>query len=479
MRAGDSAGVMRATRRFWATAGVSISLVGLGAVLSELSLVLGGVAVGSWLLAHQVAFVTKTNAVLDETTVTQSLTPRRALESQPVRIRASLSLPDDSAPLRRVDLDVPIAAETTGETTLDIDGDNTSLAVACSVSVAGRYTVGEPTLTFRDSHGLFETSVTDGNTESFRVEPNAPRDARVGSGGDQISVGYGEHEANRGSGGLDPGELRKYLPGDPRNRIDWKATARRGEPYIREFESSTDRETIIFLDHRASTAAGQAGRTRFDYLREVALWLLDRARDMDDPVGLVSVGDEGVTSRIQPGAGIEQYRRIETALYDLEPTEAPTGRTPTRQAEATRQTAARLATDESPFGRTLEPYVGNAETYVERVESDPLFTAVKTTLSRVSGDPWVLLLTDDTNRAEVYETGKLVRRLGGYTSAFIAPGSLYQGRGLPDAETTYREYRDFEEFRRQLGGLERVDAYEVTPGEAVQSVLQQRQGARR
>jgi len=35
--------------------------------------------------------------------------------------------------------------------------------------------------------------------------------------------------------------------------IDWKSTARLGEPYVRETEGETDRHTALLVDHRAHT----------------------------------------------------------------------------------------------------------------------------------------------------------------------------------------------------------------------------------
>jgi hypothetical protein len=51
---------------------------------------------------------------------------------------------------------------------------------------------------------------------------------------------------------------------------------------------------------------------------------------------------------------------------------------------------------------------------------------------------------------------------------------LYEAGGLGDLEAAYRRYLDFEEFRRSLARLDRVQAYEVGPGDRLGALLASR-----
>jgi len=49
------------------------------------------------------------------------------------------------------------------------------------------------------------------------------------------SVLYGRHASRLRGRGLNFEELRRYVPGDDIRDVDWKATARAGEPSVRVF----------------------------------------------------------------------------------------------------------------------------------------------------------------------------------------------------------------------------------------------------
>lgn len=469
---------MRATRRFWVSGGIGASLIALGVVLARPALALGGLAVGGWLLAHQLAFVLRTRAILEGVTISQTVTPTKTVESQPVRLRTTVTTRSDPGPLDTVTVETPPGTTAESATSSRVTDGETVVDGVLRPTVAGRYAIAPPALTFRDGTGLFAETVQRGEAATLRVEPNAPRNVHVGTGGQRFAVGIGEHDAGEGQGGIEPGELREYLPGDPRDRIDWKATARRGEPHVREFDATTDRQTLLVVDHSASTGNGRRGRRRLDFLREVALWLLERARDADDPVGLVTVGDDGITGRFAPAAGTDHYRRLELALYDLEPTSARRATTAIREQARSRTTADRLD-DDSAFARTLRPFLEHASTYVDRVGDAALFSAVEATLGTTAGDPWTVVLTDDDERPQLLETVQFVRRHGGTCTTFVTPGMLFDPRDLREAETVYEEYLAFESFRRRLAGPDRAAAYEVAPEETIRTVLRQRPEARR
>ena len=337
-----------------------------------------------------------------------------------------------------------------------------------------------------------------GEPATVTVVPRRPRQLHVGAGGTSIPTAFGEHKTGDRGVGLDPAEVRRYVPGDTVRHIDWKATARTGHPQVREYDAETDLSTTLIFDHRSSMAMGEDGETKLDYLRQVALAYTDHARTNMELVSLYTVGDDGVTTRFQSDANTRHYSRIETTLYDLDPTDAlgtpdgskreiggnggidgsrdtgsdgrGTGGSVHTPREA-RTMADRLQPDDSAFGRTLMPYLAESSGYVQRIDADPLYRTVETYLGSNRGSAMTVLLTDDTHRLEVREAVRAARRRSEQVLVFLAPTVLFERGGLGTIETAYDGYVDFEEFRRDLSQIEGVMALEVAPADRIEAVL--------
>ena len=120
----------------------------------------------------------------------------------------------------------------------------------------------------------------------------------------QVSTGT-QVSRHRGEG-IEFADIRPFLPGDRPRSINWRATARRGEPWVNERHPERTTEVVLFLDsfvdvrgERGSTldlAVGAAASLAAAYLRQ------------RDRVGLVGFG--GFVQWLQPGSG-------QTALYRL------------------------------------------------------------------------------------------------------------------------------------------------------------------
>lgn len=460
---------MRVTRRWGAITAVGLTFAIL-AVLTQSPLYLGGtLLVAGAHVAGQYALLTDLERVRNTATVSHTFTPSTAIEDTPVEQTATITLPQLPASTITATLTPPTVWDTSPtQTSLDTQ---TRLSASGHFPLAGRFTTPPITLEATSPFGLYTETIPLGPDAGITVDPSAPRDTAIFSGGDRISIGYGEHPTTRETSGLDPGKIRQYLPGDPTSRIDWNATARLGDPYIREFETNTDRDTLLFVDHRSSLADGPAGRTQLDYLREIGLWFTRHAADLDDPLGLYTIGNAGRTAQTPLQTGSASYRRIEHQLHDLTPTTASTPTRPTHtMASIDLHERARQLDDNSQYTMTLRPYLAHTGTAVERVESDPLFSTVTTTLDRTRGDPWIVILTDDTHRTELHETLRVLRRRDIYVSVFICPNALFTSHGLTDADTAYADYVDFLDYRDRLAGP-RTTLYEVGPGDHLETIL--------
>lgn len=93
-------------------------------------------------------------------------------------------------------------------------------------------------------------------------------------------------------GGEDFDDLKYYQPGDKISDIDWKATARSGEPLIRQFNEERVRHLSIVADTSAAMSATAAdGTSKRDAMILAAGLVCFLAQRSGDLVGLVA-GDE-------------------------------------------------------------------------------------------------------------------------------------------------------------------------------------------
>lgn len=480
---------MQATRRFWEAVGVAGTLVVGAVVLGRPILLAVPVLVGTWLIAHQYAYFQALRALDDGLTVDQTVDAVQVRSDEPAWCTLSVSLEHPlSVPLTiRARPPVGTTGSDASARTVRLEPGTTDARTSFSVTapVAGTFTFEPARVTVADPYGLFREPIERGPTPTLRVEPRGPRNVHVGEGGEEIATAFGEHEAGQFGSGLTPAEIREYVPGDAARQIDWKATARLNEAHVREFEAETDRVTVLLFDHRASMGQGDPGETKLDYARQVALAFVDSARQLNDPLGWHAIGDGGVTATAPPASHPDRYEAIRRGLIELGPTQehapdehsgppsAATGvRALERQSPArARHMAAALEDESSPFARTLAPFFRATRQYVRRIEDDPLFRTARSTTSGERGATWTVLFTDDTNPTEVRETVKAARQGDDYVLVFLTPTVLFEPGGLADVEDAYDRYVDFETFRRDLAGLDRVSAFEVAPGDRIAAVL--------
>ncbi|WP_207589680.1 DUF58 domain-containing protein [Halomontanus rarus] len=474
---------MRPTRRSWAILSLAPVLALFGVVLSRLPLLVGAAMVGTWVLVRQARFLATARRTAAELSVYRE--PERGTlrtgESTPVTVIARLERPVDVAVSLSAGL--PTAATANERLELELKPGETETTGTTTVGwpVAGRHRFERVTVDVAD--GWFRTSFRTGTRPDVVVQPRTPRNVHVGAGGEQAVSPYGEHTGGRIGSGIEPAELREYLPGDTMDQIDWKATARQGTTYVRDSQSETDRRTVLVVDYRRTLGDGTPGETKFDYARDVALATVDAARQLADPLGLVTVGDDGITSQIEPSSTFEGYARIRRRLFDLEPAASDsdsssnsttdTGplahRSPVLLADATREQGLPLA-DDDPFSATLRPYLEFQTGGGTRIRTNSLAQAVGASVAN-RDRTFAIIVTDDERRDDILETVRLLRNHGSDVLLLLTPTVLYERGGLGDIERAYERYVEFEDFRRRLSRMDRVNALEIGPSDRLASVL--------
>jgi len=467
---------MHFTSRYWAGVSLAGVLTVTALLLEQPAPLVGAAGIGTWLLAQQYRFVRQTRETLEGLSVVQTSSRDRVVKGNPFVVVAAVS----------ADHDVSLAVEVTCNPSVSVSGvdaddrrcrldtgkRSATTTMTGTGTVAGEITYGRPDVRVTDPFGFFEVTTRVGDPLPIQVAARSPRELHIGAGGERLAVGYGEHDTAQLGTGLEPAEIREYSPGDNIRRIDWKATARLNYPHIRKYERKTQRRAALVVDHRIEMGSGPSGGRMLDYAVDVALLFLNDARRNGDPVGLYAIGDKGTTVETGLSAGIDQYNHVRRCLEDLEPTG---GSGPEEPAFSTHQTRARqLAaqlSESTQFDDTLRPYVSERAAYVRRTRNRPLFSTVRTHAAPLREATWTVLITDDTDRAEVHDTVKLAQQYGSHVAVFLTPRVLFEDHAVDERDAVSQRYREFENFRQTLMELDGVTAFEVAPGNKLDAVL--------
>ena len=110
-------------------------------------------------------------------------------------------------------------------------------------------------------------------------------------------TGQGRHRARTHGASVEFADYRRYIPGDPPNRIDWAVYARTDRVLIRRFEDETALRVHVLVDRSESMAFGgtDAATNKLAYASQLAAGLLYVAVQQGDTAHLHTV-DTQVTA---------------------------------------------------------------------------------------------------------------------------------------------------------------------------------------
>jgi uncharacterized protein (DUF58 family) len=130
------------------------------------------------------------------------------------------------------------------------------------------------------------------------------QDARLGS----LRVRGGDTEFER---------LRPYSRGDEVRHVDWRASARRDDLTVRQFQAESNQNVIFALDVGRGMRGEWSGLTAIDHALNAALLTADVALRGGDKAGLM-VFDEVPRTFVPPSGGRAGGRKLTRAVYALE-----------------------------------------------------------------------------------------------------------------------------------------------------------------
>jgi uncharacterized protein (DUF58 family) len=177
----------------------------------------------------------------------------------------------------------------------------------------GAYRLGEVAVRTTDRFGFFSYEARLDESRPLKVYPHPewlrtmlrPLETQP-FGGNQVARAKGD--------GIEFADLRPFVPGDRLRRINWRASARRGDLWVNESHPERNTDVVIFLDTFAEARRGELGT--LDMAVRAAASLANQYLSHKDRVGLVSFG--GVLNWLTPATGLLQLYRIVDSLLDTE-----------------------------------------------------------------------------------------------------------------------------------------------------------------
>lgn len=169
-------------------------------------------------------------------------------------------------------------------------------------------------LEVRGAPGLFEVPLTFANPFGIEVQPRGfARLLSLPHGGRSLTIAPAGRSGRKRGDGTDLRELREHLPGDPFRRIAWKASARRGQLVVKEFEREERDVVMVLVEASVELWSGPIGEAPLDRAIEVAAALAIQHLRQGDLVGLRILAARELFS-LAPDCGRVQANHIVKAL---------------------------------------------------------------------------------------------------------------------------------------------------------------------
>ena len=182
----------------------------------------------------------------------------------------------------------------------------------------GTHELGPLTLRIPGPLGLALTQRNLLAGETVRVLPQVRWDGRVGY---FLNLAHrkqlGQNPLQHRGAGYEPYALREYRSGDPRSKIHWKASARRGHLVSREDSWERGAKLTILLDCGRPMASVDGDRGKLDWALAATMALVRVAAARGDQVTVIAFSDEVTrTVRVRPGS--RGAAAAYAALFDLQ-----------------------------------------------------------------------------------------------------------------------------------------------------------------
>ena len=195
-----------------------------------------------------------------------------------------------------------------------VAGERRSLPLHLRCDRWGVYHVGQVLLRAHDRLGFFMFDDRIEDPRSIKVFPRTEVLRELAAPA-QTQLHVGNQVARQTGEGIEFSELRPFVPGDRIRSLDWKVTARKGSPWVREHHPERNTDVVIFLDTFSEVWSGGRSSTLERAVRASAAFA-GAYIGRRDRVGVVGFG--GILRWLEPAMGTRQLYRIIDALLDTE-----------------------------------------------------------------------------------------------------------------------------------------------------------------
>jgi uncharacterized protein (DUF58 family) len=241
-----------------------------------------------------------------------TLDRERALEGDDVRATLELSGGEDAS---RIDVLLPLSdelRERDRRNPVAVRGSAERVELTLHCERWGAFRIGPALIRARDVLSFHTWEAAVGGAKPLRVYPSVetmrsllePLETQVYVG-NQVSRTRGD--------GIEFADIREWHPGDRLRRVNWRASARRGELWVNEQHPERNTDIVLFLDTFIDARLGMRGT--LDLTVRAAASLAHRYLQRKDRVGIVSFG--GYVSWLLPASGTRQLYRIVDSLLQM------------------------------------------------------------------------------------------------------------------------------------------------------------------
>jgi len=177
----------------------------------------------------------------------------------------------------------------------------------------GAHFLGDLVLRTQDALGLLVFEQTIERRRPLKVYPRGEALRKLLRPLETQAFAGNQVPRTRGEG-IEFADLRPFVPGDRVRRVNWRATARRGEPWVNESHPERNSDVVIFLDTFAEARRGD--ESTLDQAVEAAGALASHYLREKDRVGLVAFG--GILNWLTVSSGVVQLYRVLDSLLETE-----------------------------------------------------------------------------------------------------------------------------------------------------------------
>lgn len=178
----------------------------------------------------------------------------------------------------------------------------------------GRHGIHGLSLEVQGNPGLFEVPLTFANPYGIEVLPHSyVYGTRSAQGGRSRMTANAGRPGPFSGDGYELRELREHQPGDPFKRIAWKASARRGQLLVRDYEREERDVVWLVLDASVELWAGKVGESPLDVAIDQVAAVAQRHLARGDRVGL-AVAAAHPLAYLPPERGAKHAFTIVAAL---------------------------------------------------------------------------------------------------------------------------------------------------------------------